>query len=91
MPSVSEALRDWQRFAYDRDLARWAQAADAVCSQVLEDPAQAGQYRYGNSWFVGVDALPNAVDGSIRGTPLAGAALTAVADCIWHRAQLSVP
>ena len=88
--SVPEALRDWQRFAYDQDLACWAQAADRVCTQVLEDPAQAGQYRYGNSWFVGVDALPNAADGSISGVPLAGAAVTAVAQCRWHRAQLSV-
>ena len=51
-------------------------------------------WRCGGTWFVGVDALPNAPDGSVSGVPLTGAAASAVARRFgpqsYHRAQLSV-
>ncbi len=83
-------MRDWQRFAYDPGLARWAMAADRVATDVLADPAQAHQYRYGRTWFVGVDALPNAPDGSLEGVPLVGSVLEGLWHGPWHSAQLSV-
>lgn len=83
-------MRDWQRFASDPGLVRWAAAADQVATEVLADPAQAHQYRYEKTWFVGVDALPNANDGSLGAVPLAGDVLAGLWNGAWHRAQLSV-
>ena len=70
----------------------WADAALKVAEQIAADPVAAkANLRHGETWFVGVDALPNAVDGSVEGVPLAGAwephlpLKTAL-----HRAQLSI-
>jgi hypothetical protein len=46
--------------------------------------------RHGKTWFVGVDALPNAADGSIAGAPLRGAWRDLVPELPLHRAQLSI-
>lgn len=47
--------------------------------------------RHGGTWSVGVDALPNAPDGSVGGVPLVGAWQTHVTQPDrWHRAQVSV-
>ncbi|MEL7212635.1 MAG: hypothetical protein AAGK92_08240 [Pseudomonadota bacterium] len=83
-------MRDWQHFDHDPGLARWATAADKSAADVLADPAQAHQYRYCRTWFVGVDALPNALDGSVRGVPLAGNVLEGLWQGTWHSAQVSV-
>lgn len=75
-------------FPYEPAVARWAKAAKAVALEVL---AGGGERRHGNTWFVGVDALPNAPDGSIGGVPLTGAWQDHVTlPPSWHRAQLSV-
>ena len=87
---VEDALaRDgYAVFAPDAATLRWAQAAHAAGLQVLaHDEAR----RHGGTWFVGVDALPNAADGSVDGVPLQGAFLSHIdAPDAWHRAQLSV-
>lgn len=46
---------------------RWAAAAEVAARGI--DPAP---LRHGGTWFVGVDALPTAPDGSIAGHPLQG-------------------
>lgn len=75
-------------FPQDPTVARWVAAAKSAAVEVL---ANGGERRHGNTWFVGVDALPNAPDGSIGGVPLAGAWQAHVkAPPSWHRAQLSV-
>ncbi|KQI73044.1 hypothetical protein AN191_03875 [Loktanella sp. 5RATIMAR09] len=75
-------------FPHDPAVARWAAAAKLAAIEVL---AYGGERRHGNTWFVGVDALPNAPDGSIGDMPLAGAWQAHVkAPPTWHRAQLSV-
>ncbi|MFA8442477.1 hypothetical protein [Yoonia sp.] len=75
-------------FGHDPDVAAWAAAAHDAGLHVL---AQGGERRHGRTWFVGVDALPNAPDGSVHGVPLAGAWRAYVdAPDLWHRAQLSV-
>ncbi|SIT76387.1 hypothetical protein SAMN05421665_0364 [Yoonia rosea] len=75
-------------FPPDAAVARWAAAAKLAAITVLGD---GGARRHGGTWFVGVDALPNAPDGSIGGVPLAGAWQAHVkAPPNWHRAQLSV-
>ena len=54
-------------FDHDPRVARWAQAArGALLSQDLTPD------RCGGTWHVGVDALPNAPDGSIDGVPFEG-------------------
>jgi len=75
-------------FEHDSAVARWAAAAKGVGLEVL---AQGGDYRHGRTWFVGVDALPNAPDGSVDGVALAGDWRDYVAlPSKWHSAQLSV-
>ena len=69
-------------------VARWAKAARRAGLDVL---ARGGERRHGQTWFVGVDALPNASDGSVDGVPLAGTWLEHVeTPQEWHQAQLSV-
>lgn len=49
-------------------LARWAAAAAPVARRVVEDSVEV--WRSGGTWFVGLDALPNAADGSVGGMEL---------------------
>ncbi len=68
----------------------WAAAAARSARAVLaEKRAEPGQLRHGGTWFVGVDALPNAADGSVGGVALPWGADVGWAGA-WHRAQLSV-
>ena len=70
-------------FGPDPRVLAWAQAALALDV----DP---GPWRHGGTWAVGLDALPNAADGSVGGVPLCGDWETLVmAPETWHRAQLS--
>lgn len=79
-------------FDPDRATLRWAQAAHGAALNLVSDPQiRARNLRHGQTWFVGVDVLPNAPDGSIAGVPLEGAWTGAIAPPgHWHRAQLSV-
>jgi hypothetical protein len=75
-------------FAHEAGVANWAKAAYSAGCQILRGD---GERRHGGTWFVGVDALPNAPDGSIDGVPLAGGWMQHVAaPQTWHAAQLSV-
>jgi len=88
---VSLARDGYVVFPPDRDVARWAAAARDIAPPILRDPAQRGRWlRHGGTWFAGVDALPNAADGSIGGVDLRGPWQAAVAcPAQWHKAQLS--
>ncbi|WP_235604684.1 hypothetical protein [Sulfitobacter sp. EhC04] len=79
-------------FAPDPATLRWAQAAHRLALDLANDPAvRADNLRHGDTWFVGVDALPNAPDGSIAGVPLDGPWRGDIAPPDhWHRAQLSI-
>ncbi|WP_375267501.1 hypothetical protein [Planktotalea sp.] len=70
----------------------WARAAHKIACEVTADPEQQAQWlRHQNTWFVGVDALPNADDGSIANVPLSGPWQEYVlAPSHWHKAQISV-
>lgn len=82
------ALDGFCVFPHDPDVQSWSAAARKKGHQVLEN---GGERRHGGTWFVGVDALPNAPDGSIEGVSLAGAWRDHVdAPKEWHKAQLSV-
>jgi len=82
----------YRLFAPEAAVETWACAARAATLRQLQDPdVHAAQLRHGKTWFVGVDALPNAVDGSVAGAPLAGAWQDSVpAPKLWHAGQVSV-
>jgi len=92
--------RGWRRFDFDPLLAAWAEAACPVSWETLHDPdLRARWLRCGDTWFAGVNALPNDASGAIpaRGVPpLAGAVLAFIADALgfpgiaWDRAQVSI-
>ena len=87
--------RGWLRFPHDPQIARWAGAAHQAGLKALRDEALSHWYQCENTWFVGVDAVPNDPSGALGDVPLAGAPLTFVTDFYGalpplHRAQLSV-
>ncbi|NHB78338.1 hypothetical protein [Rhodobacter calidifons] len=77
----------WQRIGPHPAIAAWAAAARSAALDVLA--ATTEPWRCGGTWFVGVDALPNAPDGSIDGTAFPWQALPLAPEPL-HRAQLSV-
>ncbi len=82
----------WVIFPREPRVARWAAEARKAAETVLADPVmQARWLRHERTWFVGVDALPNASDGSIGGQALAGPWERELRwTAPWHPAQLSV-
>lgn len=78
-------------FDHDPRTARWAEAARQVADALAGNPdMQARNLRHGNTWFVGVDVLPNAQDGSVNGVPLVGPWVRHVPDLPQHPAQVSI-
>ena len=77
----------WQRLGPDPAIAAWAETARLAALDTLATTAE--PWRCGNTWFVGVDALPNGPDGTIHGTPFPWSALPLAPEPL-HRAQLSV-
>ncbi|MEL6643916.1 MAG: hypothetical protein AAFQ79_08280 [Pseudomonadota bacterium] len=87
--------RGWVAFAPDPRTLAWAKAALTAAREAIAAPENAHWLRHGGTWFAGVNVLPNAPDGSLRGIPLAGPALDFLADheampAAWDRAQISV-
>lgn len=75
----------------DPRVAAWARAALGPAKAVAADVEMRARWlRHGGTWFVGVDALPNADDGAIGGVALAGPWEGEVPAMKLHRAQLSV-
>lgn len=76
----------------DPAVVRWAAAAHHKACEIASDPdTRLANLRHGETWFVGVDALPNAADGSVAGVPLLGPwQRDIVPPKHWHRAQLSI-
>lgn len=68
----------------------WAKAAHKVACTIAAQPDMrtAENLRHQQTWFVGVDALPNGSDGSIAGVPLTGP--WDLPDLPMHPAQLSI-
>lgn len=79
-------------FAYDPQTDAWARAAHGVARKVAADPLNLtpDNLRHGQTWFVGVDALPNDGDGQIADVPLSGPWQDYVPDLPLHPAQLSI-
>ncbi|MFC6637520.1 hypothetical protein GV827_18360 [Sulfitobacter sp. JBTF-M27] len=79
-------------FDSDPDVKRWAAAAHRIACKVSADPAiRAANLRHGETWFVGVDCLPNNASGAICDVALKGPWEAKVpAPSKWHAAQLSI-
>ncbi|HMS94043.1 MAG TPA: hypothetical protein PKA03_02260 [Tabrizicola sp.] len=77
----------WQRIGPEPAILAWAAAARKAALQVMATTTES--WRCGDTWFVGVDALPNLADGSIHGTPFPWDALPIAPEPL-HPAQLSV-
>lgn len=76
---------------YDARVADWAAQAYDIARKLTADPeSRARNLRHGETWFVGVDALPNDASGAVNGVPLAGPWDGLVPDRPQHAAQLSV-
>ncbi|THH38233.1 hypothetical protein E4Z66_01260 [Aliishimia ponticola] len=77
------------QFAATDDSRNWARAAYHAA---LRLPRTQGDLRHGRTWFPGVDALPNAADGSVDGVALRGPWQDALPlhGAPLHRAQLSI-
>ncbi len=89
----SFAEKGWAIFPPEPATLAWAKAAFAETQRYLvADVPQ--DWRCGDTWLVGLDALPNLYDGSVAGAPLTGAAVRAAQHIHrvtnWHPAQLSV-
>ena len=88
--------RGWVRFPADDRIAAWARHAAPAGAAAAGDPAHAQWMDCENTWYIGVDALPNDADGQLPGgPPLEGAPLDFIARHLGpvpplHKAQLSV-
>lgn len=58
----------WRKIAYDPQLARWARQARQIAIAVSQNPEMQRKWLVcEGTWFVGVDALPNAANGDLPG------------------------
>jgi len=66
----------WCRFDFDATLAQWIEEIRPAASACVSEPENARWLRCGDTWFVGVNALPNGPDGALAGgVPLRGHAV----------------
>ncbi len=91
--------RGWTEFASHPSTLAWATACAAFAARVAKDPAHDSWWRCARTWFVGVNILPNADDGSVGALaipPLAGPATDFLSDQLGYQtlaldaAQISI-
>ena len=82
----------YQVFDGDPAVLKWAKAAHKLAVKVTSDPEmRRANLRHGDTWFVGVDALPNDAAGAVDGVPLTGPWKRHInRPERWHPAQISV-
>ena len=80
------------QFAPDAESRAWAQAAQQAAQNILSDSAaRAAELRHANTWFVGLDVLPNAPDGALGPVPFPKSWRAQLPHGgLLHRAQVSV-
>ncbi|MGL5012636.1 MAG: hypothetical protein ACRC6I_22435, partial [Paracoccaceae bacterium] len=79
--------RGWQIIGPHADIAAWAGAAHPLaCAAIAAD---SGGWRCGGTWHVGLEALPNGVDGALSGVGFPWGAL-ALEPMALHAGQVSV-
>lgn len=78
-------------FDTDPNVAAWAEAARGFADRISSTPrVRDANLRHGDTWFVGVDVLPNKPDGSVAGVPLSGPWENHVPNFSQHSAQVSI-
>lgn len=89
--------KGWCHFSYDPALAEWVSQTIPIGRNAIRDPEHARWLRCGDTWFAGVNVLPNDARGSVANGPrLSGGVLDFIRDSLgltdfdWDRAQLSV-
>ena len=85
----------WCLFDHDTKLVDWVSAALPAARAAVRDPALAHLLQCEDTWFVGLDALPNDPEGRIDGSdPLQGTAVDFLRSAgVWsdlHPAQISI-
>ncbi|MFO1090737.1 MAG: hypothetical protein U1E46_14295 [Hyphomicrobiales bacterium] len=87
----------WAAFPHDPTLAAWVATALPVARAAIAAPENAKWFRYGGTWFAGVNASPNDARGAMPGgPPLGGVAVDFIRSVLslsafdWDRAQISV-
>ncbi|MBT8079581.1 MAG: hypothetical protein KJO31_13470 [Gammaproteobacteria bacterium] len=89
--------KSWCRFPYDPALHDWVNYALPVAIETRLQPGNRRWMRCGDTWFVGVNVLPNDSSGALgNGPPLRGEAVEflrhvlGVAPLEWEPAQVSI-
>lgn len=85
----------WARIVFDPALLAWARAAEGFTDAAMRDPDLAQWWVCENTWFVGVDALPNDAAGTLPDGTAFPEGLKQKLDSRFgaypfHKAQLSV-
>ncbi len=87
----------WCQFEFDPLLFEWVRTALAPARETLHSEQHARWHRYQNTWFAGVNAMPNDGQGAVAGSgPLRGRAVEFIEaelglrDFTWDAAQVSV-
>lgn len=85
----------WQRIGFDPNLLIWADAANNLTEQAMQNPDLAHWWVCEKTWFVGVDALDNDPNGTLPDGTRLPAALTKLLTSQFgafplHKAQASV-
>ena len=86
----------WMRFPFDPALRDWLTRSGPAIQATLTDPDNAEWWRYGGTWFAGVNVLPNNARGAVLGgPPLSGHAIDFVRERLafsgdWEQGQVSV-
>jgi hypothetical protein len=89
--------RGWCQFESDPELLKWIESALPIARSAVAEPDNAKWLRCGETWFAGVNILPNTSDGSVgSGPPLGGDAVDFIAQALelsgfdWDKAQVSI-
>ena len=88
--------RGWIHFASDPKLLEWVSLSLPAATSCVTDPEYQQWLRHGDTWFVGVNALNNDLNGKVTGgVNLSGKAVDFIQSqlsrkFVWDRAQVSV-
>ncbi|MEM9585396.1 MAG: hypothetical protein AAGA08_20000 [Pseudomonadota bacterium] len=86
----------WCRFAYDAQVAQWVESVYAPAVATTRDPNMISDWlRCGDTWFAGVNALPNDAKGRVAGGPALGGPVIDLVEALYgplnvDHAQISV-
>jgi hypothetical protein len=77
--------RGWCTFPHSEELLSWVDSVQPVAEQLLQDASLAHWWRHGETWFAGVNVLPNDHVGKVIDGP-------ALSDdvCAWVRQQVNM-